>query len=152
MWNCRQESDFYLILDPWITLIRFDKSRARGRWVKWVWVKWYWSMQLVEYSSWCHPYLWWHHQMETFSVLLAICAGNSLVPGEFPAQSPGTRRFDVFFDLHLNKRLSKQSWGRWFEMLSRPLWHHRNATTRYFALGTIMGTVILIPYHFVKLL
>ena len=29
MWNCRQESDFYLILDPWITLIRFDKSRAR---------------------------------------------------------------------------------------------------------------------------
>ena len=28
MWNCRQESDFYLILDPWITLIRFDKSRA----------------------------------------------------------------------------------------------------------------------------
>ena len=28
MWNCRQERDFYLILDPWITLIRFDKSRA----------------------------------------------------------------------------------------------------------------------------
>ena len=31
---------------------------------------------------------WWRHQMETFSPLLALCAGNSLVPGEFPAQRP----------------------------------------------------------------
>ena len=30
---------------------------------------------------------WWCHQMETFSTLLAICAGNSLVTGEFPAQN-----------------------------------------------------------------
>ena len=29
--------------------------------------------------------------METFSALLAICAGNSPVPGEFPAQRPVTR-------------------------------------------------------------
>ena len=36
------------------------------------------------------------------------------------------RRFDVFFDLRLNKRLSKQSWGWWFETLSRPLWGHCN--------------------------
>ena len=35
-------------------------------------------------------------------------------------------RFDVFFDLRLNKRLSKQSWGWWFETLSRPFWRHRN--------------------------
>ena len=66
--------------------------------------------------------------METFSVLLAICAGNSPVPGEFPAQRPVTRSFDVFFDLRLNKRLSKQSWGWWFETLSHPLWRHRNLT------------------------
>ena len=39
--------------------------------------------------------------METFSALLAICAGNSPVPGEFPAQRPVTRSFDVFFDLRL---------------------------------------------------
>ena len=38
--------------------------------------------------------------METFSVLLAICAGNSPVTGEFPT--------NVFFDLRPNKRLSKQ--------------------------------------------
>ena len=69
---------------------------------------------------------WWRHQMETFSALLTICAGNSPVPGEFPAQRPVTRSFDVFFDLRPNKRLSKQSWGWWFETLSRPLWRHRN--------------------------
>ena len=42
--------------------------------------------------------------METFSASQAICAGNSPVPGEFPAQRPVTRSFDVFFDLHPNKR------------------------------------------------
>ena len=40
--------------------------------------------------------------METFSALLAICAGNSPVSGEFPAQRPMTRSFDVSFDLRLN--------------------------------------------------
>ena len=69
---------------------------------------------------------WWRHQMETFSALLAICAGNSPVPGEFPAQRPVTRSFDVFFDLRPNKRLSKQSWGWWFETSSCPLWHNCN--------------------------
>ena len=44
---------------------------------------------------------WWRHQMETFSALLALCAGNSPVPGEFPSQRPVTRSFDVFFDLRL---------------------------------------------------
>ena len=52
---------------------------------------------------------WWRHQMETFSALLAICAGNSPVSGEFPTQRPVTRSFDVIFDLRLNKQLSKQS-------------------------------------------
>ena len=43
--------------------------------------------------------------METFSALLAICAWNSPVPGEFPTQRPVTWSFDVFFDLRLNKCL-----------------------------------------------
>ena len=50
------------------------------------------------------PITWWRHQMETFSALLAICAGYSPVPGEFPAQMPVTQSFDVFFDVRLNKR------------------------------------------------
>ena len=70
---------------------------------------------------------WWRHQMEIFSALPAIFAGNSPVPGEFPAQRPVTRSFDVFFDLRLNKQLSKQSWGWWLDTLSRPLWRHCNA-------------------------
>ena len=69
---------------------------------------------------------WWRHQMETFSVLLALCAGNSLVSGEFHAQRPVTRSFDVFFDLRLNKRVSKQWWGWWFDTPSHPLWCHCN--------------------------
>ena len=47
--------------------------------------------------------------METFSMSLAICDGNSPVTGEFPSQRPVTRSFDVFSDLLLKKRLSKLS-------------------------------------------
>ena len=64
--------------------------------------------------------------METFSALPALCAGNSPVTGEFPSQSPVTRRFDVFFDLRLNKRLSKQSRCRSFETPLCSLWRHCN--------------------------
>ena len=58
---------------------------------------------------------WWRHQIETFFALLALCAGNSPVSGEFLSQRSVTRSIDVFFDLCLNKRLSKQSGGWWFE-------------------------------------
>ena len=53
------------------------------------------------YNGWLWLILktWWRHQMETFSALLTICAGNSPVSGEFPTQRPVTRNFDVFFDL-----------------------------------------------------
>ena len=66
--------------------------------------------------------------METFSAQLAICAGNSSITGEFPARRSVTRSFDIFFYLRLDERLSKQSWGWWFDMLSRPLWRHCNAS------------------------
>ena len=69
--------------------------------------------------------------METFSALLAICAENSPVPGEFPTQRPVTRSFDVNCDLRPDKRLSKQSWGWWFETLSHSLWRHRNVSGEY---------------------
>ena len=69
---------------------------------------------------------WWRHHMETFSALLALCAGNSPVTGEFPSQRPVTLSFHIFFDLRLNKRLSKQWSGWWFETPSRSLWRHCN--------------------------
>ena len=62
-------------------------------------------------------------EWKPFSVLLAICARNSPLTDEFPAQRPVTRSFDVFFDLRL---LSKQWWGWWFETPPRPLWRHCN--------------------------
>ena len=70
---------------------------------------------------------WWGHQMEAFSTLLAICAGNSPVTGEFPVQRPVTQSFDVFFDMHQNKQLGKQWWGWGFETPSWPLLRHCNA-------------------------
>ena len=63
--------------------------------------------------------IWWRHRMETFSTLLPLCAGNSPVTGEFPARRPAPRSSVVFFDLLLNKQLSKQSSGWWFETQSR---------------------------------
>ena len=80
---------------------------------------------LVWVMAW-HRIAWWCHQIETFSTVLALCVGNSLVTGQFPTQRPVTRSFDVFFDLHLNDRLSKQPWGWWYEMPSPPLWRHNN--------------------------
>ena len=51
--------------------------------------------------------------------------------GEFHSQRPATQSFDVFFDLRLNKRFSKQSWGWWFETPSHSLWRHCNIFGRY---------------------
>ena len=55
-----------------------------------------------------------------------ICAGKSPVNSPHKATRPTNQSFDVVFDLCQNKRLSKQSWGWWFETPSRSLWHHRN--------------------------
>ena len=83
--------------------------------------------------------------METFSALLAICAGNSPVPGEFPTQKPVTRSFNVFFDLGLNKRLSKQWWGWWFETPSSSLWRHCNVGWNSHVLSLRRGGIFEFP-------
>ena len=67
---------------------------------------------------------WWRHQIETFSALLAICARNSPVIGEFLAQRPVTRGFDIFFDLCLNGWTNNGENG--FETPDGPLWRHCN--------------------------
>ena len=85
---------------------------------------------------------WSRHQMETFSALPALCAGNSPVTGEFPSQMPVTQSFDVFFDLHLNTRLRKQSWRRGFETPLCPMWRHCNCDIT----GTAMNVPRLWPF------
>ena len=67
---------------------------------------------------------WWRHfPRYIFRVTGHLC-GEFPGPGEFPAQRQVTRSFVAFFDLRLNKWLSKQSRGEWFETLSCPLWRH----------------------------
>ena len=58
----------------------------------------------------CYPILiqttWWCHEMETFSALLALCAGNSPVTGEFPhkGQWRGALMFSLMHWRHCNER------------------------------------------------
>ena len=87
--------------------------------------------------------IWWRHQMETFSALLALCAGSSPVTGQWHG---------ALFSLicALNKRLSRQSWGSWFETPLRPLWHHCNEKlkcflTRFYSEVSIAQNVFLTP-------
>ena len=76
-----------------------------------------------------------------FRVTGPLC-GEFTGPGEFPTQRPVTRSFDVFFDLRLNKLLSKQWWGWWFETLSWSLWRQCDVTwTRGI---TIKGYIVCI--------
>ena len=72
--------------------------------------------------------------METFFALLAICERNLLVTAGFPSQRPVMWSFDVFFDLNLNKWLSKQSRCQWFEMPLLPLWCHCNTLVKNFVI------------------
>ena len=73
----------------------------------------------------------WKQRMTTssngniFRVTGHLC-GEFTVTGEFPAQRPVMRGFDVFFDMRPYKRLSKQWWGWWFETPSCPLWRQCN--------------------------
>ena len=92
---------------------------------------------------------WWRHQMETFSALLAICAGNSPVPGEFPALRPMTQSFDVFFDLRLNERLSK---NREAGDLRRYRAHYDVAVMIKGIMYCWLETLINIYYHSVTML
>ena len=73
----------------------------------------------------------WRHPMETFSAFLALCEGKPPVTGGYPSQRPVTRSFDVFFDLCLNKRLSKQSIRQWFDSHRRGHRLHYNVTNAF---------------------
>ena len=72
---------------------------------------------------------WLRHQMDAFSSLLAICAGNSPVTGEFPAQRPVTRSFDFFYLIctRINGWVNHRESG---DLTS--LWRHRNVADTLF--------------------
>ena len=100
-----------------------------------------------------------------FRVTGPLC-GEFTGPGEFPAQRPVTRSFDVFFHLRLNKRLSKQPWGWWFEtppwslcrqcnvmplpcgswQVKPAIWPHRSRST----LAQVMTCCLTAPGHYLN--
>ena len=83
---------------------------------------------------------WWRHQIEIFPCYWPF-AGNSPVTGEFPSQRQVTRSFDVFFDLRLNKRLSRHLRCRCFETSWRSWWRHCNDhLVLWFPIERQMGT------------
>ena len=110
--------------------------------IKWKHFPRYWPFTETEMSSfWRNLHHWLHRKLSNWQLSVqpvmkisskwlhfrfSVCAGNSPVSGEFPVQRPVTRSFDVFFDLHLIKLLSKHSLGWWFQTLSCQLWRHRN--------------------------
>ena len=65
------------------------------------------SQQFVFNFVWNSTYMMVSSNGNNFRVTDHLC-GEFTGPGEVPAQRPVTRGFNVFFDLRLNKRLSKQ--------------------------------------------
>ena len=82
-----------------------------------------------------------------FRVTGPLC-GEFTGPGEFPTQKPVTRSFDVFVDLRLNKRLSKQPSGWWFETPSWSLWCQCNVPSYYFIKSLNPSVVVLDTFVF----
>ena len=82
--------------------------------------------------------------------------GEPPVTGGFPSQRPVTQSFDVFFDLRLNKRSSKQSRCWWFRHhMSCSLWCHFNACwffgkIAYFDLATTKQLITISLQTFVQ--
>ena len=108
-----------------------------------IFVYYYWNCDIALCNSFCFPFAdgtsygqiilvskYQFHMMtssngDIFRVTGPLC-GEFTGPGEFPTQRPVTRSFDVFFDLRLNKRLSKQPRGWWFQTQLWSLWRHCN--------------------------
>ena len=147
-WNLHQNKVIYVQENEFE---KFSAKRwsffSRFQYVLNVNIQWQWHRDQAFLLGPCRlP--WWRHQMETFSALLAVCAGNS--PRWIPTQRPVTRSFDVYFDQRPNKWLSEQSWGWWFETLSRPSWRHRNEWNVYDV--SCFWWLLTLPLEFFKLL
>ena len=106
------------------------------RWISHEWkpMKIFDDVLLARTGCWIHTRCRWFMMTSSngnISALLALCVGNSPVSGEYPAHRPVTRSFDVFFDLRLDGRLSKHSWGWWLETPTCPLWRQSNVQTAW---------------------
>ena len=83
---------------------------------------------IIRRSRWNGCESWWRHEMETFSALLVLCAGIHRSPVNSPHKDQWRRALMFSLICALNKHLSKQSRGWWFETPSRLLCRHCNVT------------------------
>ena len=92
-------------------------------------------------------YLWYYSEFTRFITAPKYNIMTSSNGNKFPLYWPLTRNFDVFFDLRLNKWLSKQSWGWWFETPSHPVWRDGNELkSRETSLDIILSSVYVALY------
>ena len=116
-YECPPLYRFWLSVDPNRTFSRTDVLMIQGRW--------HTKAVLTPLEKYTPHFMMMSSNGNIFSITVPLC-------GEFtghrwiPSQRPVTQSFDVYFDLRLNKRLSKQLWGWWLETLSCPLWRHCN--------------------------
>ena len=116
-YDCMCNSFFRLTSDLHITGLLWGESN--GDWWFLEQSRWWEELFLTPCDSDAGVKTWWRNQMEIF-----FASGEPPVTGEFPSQRLVTRSFDVFFDLRLNKRLSKQSRLWWYGTPLRSLWRH----------------------------
>ena len=117
----------------------FIPRTCRIKWQLWTIDFYLYATSFQTFTSHLHlpsnPDCSWYQVMMTssngniFRVTGNLC-GKFTDPRWIPRTKASDAELDVFFDLRLNKRLSKQSWGWWFETLSRPFWRHRNGKPR----------------------
>ena len=116
--NCLfyHQSLLYLLMARHIWVLKHLVSQTLG--MLNAWNEWYMHMYISmpnKHVDLCWylglQIFWYHHQMETFSVSLALREGNPPVTSGLPSQRPVTGSFDIFFDMRLNKWLSKRDAG-----------------------------------------
>ena len=90
-------------------------------WCCWRQTKLWWCYSIIQDAC-----LMIRYQLETVSALLAFVRGSHRSRWIPLTKACDTELRCFCFDLRLNKRLSKQSRRRWFEMPSRSLWRHCN--------------------------
>ena len=125
-WEQRTWIRNYILMKRWdvITFLALTSTASlwNRRWIR-TWVNNYITWRIEEFNN-----IMTSSNGNIFRVTGPLC-GEFAGPGEFPTQRPVTRSFHVFFDLRLNKRLSKQPWGWWFETPSWSLWRHCNKSS-----------------------
>ena len=142
-WKCNESNEVWLKMTHYCTREKGHTCQCSSSDLG----EWWPITAVIQTFSLVLSLSWWRHQMETFSALLASCAGNSPVTGEFPAQRPVTRNLDLFFGLRLNKQSNKQSWDWWFEMPSCSSWRHCNDVAVFVskAISNLLKVTFLTP-------